>query len=45
LVPWWWMHGLDGHTKLMHRYQGSFGGKTTMFGDIEICPNDFGNYL
>jgi len=31
LVPWWWLHGLDGHTfdaPLSRR----FGGTTTMFG-------------
>jgi len=22
-----------------------FGGRTTMFGDLEISPNGFGNYL
>ena len=27
MVPWWWMHvELDGHTLLMHLYQGSLVG-------------------
>ena len=35
MVPWWWMHVLDGNTKLMHRYQGSLVGGPPWFGDLE----------
>ena len=35
LVPWWWMHGLDGHTKSMHHYQESLMGGPPWFGDLE----------
>ena len=29
------MHEPDGHTKLMHRYQGCLGGGPPWFGDLE----------
>ena len=35
MVPWWWMHELDGHTLLMHRYQGSLVGGSPCFGGLE----------
>ena len=30
---------------LLHCYQESFGGRTTMFGEVKISSIDFGNYL
>ena len=39
LVLWWWMHGLDGHTKLMHRYQESLVGGPPCFGVLENSAN------
>ena len=35
MVPWWWMHELDGHTQLMHRDQGCLVGGPPCFGDLE----------
>jgi len=45
MVPWWWMHELDRHTLLMHRYQGSLVEGLPWFGDLEMSPISFGSYL
>ena len=29
----------------MHHLQGSLVGRPPRFGDLEMCPNSFGNYL
>ena len=45
LVPWWWMLFCLMDTTLDASPSRKFGGRPPWFGDLEISPNSFGNYL